>query len=205
MGTSTLELAAKLRSLAESQNGYFTAAQAVAIGYADSVHGYHIRNGDWERADRGIYRVHAHITSNYGELSCLSLWSRGKDGVPVGVFCLETALFLHGLLERVDPAVHMAVPPGFRRNGALPANLVVHKMRLSEDEVIEIHNVKATTIERTFNDLRESCANPKILKLLNLARPPTGSAGSRDDGRGMYGWVPGGRLSFEEMLERGED
>lgn len=202
MGTSTLELAAKLRSLAESQDGYFTAAQAVTIGYADSVHHYHIRNGDWERAARGIYRLSVRKTSNYAEFSCLSLWSRGKDGVPMGVFCRETALYLHGLAERSGEAIHMAVPADFRRNSEIPANLVLHKADLSEDEIVTFRGVRITTIERTSRDLGGECTKPKILDEANHVRRSKWL--DDEEGEGVYRrFVPS--ATFDEMLERGED
>lgn len=202
MGTSTLQLAEKLRSVAESHDGYFTAAQAVTAGYADSVHAYHVRNGDWERAGRGIYRLVAHKTSNYAKFSYLSLWSRGKDGVPMGVFCGETALFLHGLAERSGEAVHMAVPTDFRRNSDIPANLVLHKMDLSDDEIITVRGVRITTVERTGRDLGGVCIKPKILEAGDRVRHPDWLAG--DEGEVVYRrFVPS--ATFDEMLERGED
>jgi hypothetical protein len=57
MGTSSKELARKLLKLAQRQHGCFTAAQALEIGYADSVHLYHVKNGEWIRVFRGVYRL----------------------------------------------------------------------------------------------------------------------------------------------------
>lgn len=54
MGTSSKALAIKLRKLADRQHGCFTAAQAVEMGYADSVHLYHVNRGEWIRVSRGI-------------------------------------------------------------------------------------------------------------------------------------------------------
>ncbi|MCE5316966.1 MAG: type IV toxin-antitoxin system AbiEi family antitoxin domain-containing protein [Parachlamydia sp.] len=46
-----------LFEIAESQQGYFTYQQAIAAGYSDKNHMYHIKTGDWVKVIRGIYRL----------------------------------------------------------------------------------------------------------------------------------------------------
>ena len=76
MGTSSKELAQKLRKLAKRQHGCFTAAQAIETGYADSVHLYHVKNGEWIRVFRGIYRF-ADVPETFSA-RCMAalLWTR---------------------------------------------------------------------------------------------------------------------------------
>ena len=47
--------------IAQEQQGYFTTKQAIESGYADNTHPYHVRTGNWERIQRGIYRL-AHLS-----------------------------------------------------------------------------------------------------------------------------------------------
>lgn len=39
----------KLFTIAESQQGYFTARQAKIAGYKDDTHPYHVQSGNWMR------------------------------------------------------------------------------------------------------------------------------------------------------------
>jgi len=42
---------------AASQAGYFTAAQAIDIGYSYQAQKYHVDHGNWLRLDRGLFRI----------------------------------------------------------------------------------------------------------------------------------------------------
>lgn len=46
-----------LQSLAFGQAGYFTAAQAVDLGYGYQAQKYHVDNGNWLRIDRGLFQL----------------------------------------------------------------------------------------------------------------------------------------------------
>ena len=95
MGTSSKTIHKALLELSELQGGCFTAKQAVSIGYADSVHNYHVNNGDWIKEGRGIYRLAELPIQKRPELSVFALWSRGREDSPRGVYCMETALEIH--------------------------------------------------------------------------------------------------------------
>jgi hypothetical protein len=58
----TSERQKELYQLAESQGGYFTAKQAVGLGYTSNKRIYHVRAGNWIREHRGIYRPAFHAT-----------------------------------------------------------------------------------------------------------------------------------------------
>lgn len=107
--------------------GFFTAAQARAAGYADSVHGYHVDKGEWIKVQRGIYRLADAPLPAWPELVVFSLWSRDRDGIPQGVISHETARQVHGLDRRTEGPVHMTVPRAFRKNAETPEGLVLHK------------------------------------------------------------------------------
>ena len=182
MGTSTIELGKKLELLAEGQGGYFTAGQAMDVGYADSVHGYHVKNGDWVKVQRGIYRLAAVPEPPEGELIAWSLWSRGRDDRPDAVFSHETALALLGVVPLDLSVIHMTVPKSFRRNSDIPSKIVLHKEDLPMNAVQQIGCLLVTNVARTVKDVVETCTNPKILDILKELASPVPAMGLPDLG-----------------------
>jgi len=134
MGTSSKELALKLRKSAKKQHGCFTAAQAIEAGYADSVHLYHVRNGKWIRVFRGVYRFADAPETPAARCMAALLWTRDKNGKIQGVLAPETASTLRsGNLAPSQP-IQVLVPKGFRRSSDVPdgiqisiADKIIHK------------------------------------------------------------------------------
>lgn len=153
MGTSSIELARRLADLASRQAGCFTARQALAIGYADSVHKYHVVNGDWIKCRRGIYRLPDFPQDRLSELVPWLLWSCNRAGAPQGVYCRVTALWIHRQGPLPKGPWQMAVPTHFRRNAATPPQLELHKERLAPSEIEQHGPVRVTTLEKTLRDL----------------------------------------------------
>lgn len=145
-----------LFAIAESQNGYFTMAQALEAGFARSTHSYHVKEGNWFREHRGIYRLRQYPQSENGHLVLWALWSRDRHGVPQGVYSHTTALALRDLSDANPSKLHMTVPPGFRRNSEIPAVLVLHKSRLGPREVIRERGYAVTTVMRAILDSAET-------------------------------------------------
>lgn len=52
-----MSLKKSLLSVAATQEGYFTAQQAKNAGYTPYHHGYHVSVGNWEKVDRGVFRI----------------------------------------------------------------------------------------------------------------------------------------------------
>jgi hypothetical protein len=125
----------RLRAMAEQQAGFFTAAQATEAGYPDSLHVYHTREGHWEKVQRGIYRLAEFPKADWPELVVWSLWSRDRDGRPQIVYSHETADQIHGLRPRTAGPLHVTVPRSFRKNCAMPPELVFHKEDLPDDAI----------------------------------------------------------------------
>jgi hypothetical protein len=169
MGTSSKSIHKSLVEIAEMQGGCFTAKQAVSVGYADSVHNYHVNNGDWIKEGRGVYRLAELPKPDWPELVTWSLWSRGREDTPQGIYCMETALAIHGLVEKEDEIMHMAVPTSFRRNSEIPQQLKLYKEDVPSHEFEKRPGFLVTTLERTVRDIREKCTNPKILKIIDVA------------------------------------
>ena len=146
----------QLFAIAESQDGYFTMAQALEAGFARSTHSYHVKEGNWLREYRGIYRLRQYPQTENGHLVLWSLWSRDRHGEPQGVYSHTTALALRDLSDVNPSKLHMTVPLGFRRNSETPAVLVLHKSRLEPDEVIRERGYAVTTAMRAILDSASS-------------------------------------------------
>lgn len=125
MGTSSKELAKKLRTLAARQHECFTAAQAVETGYADSVHLYHVKNGKWIRVFRGVYRF-ADVPET-PEARCMAalLWTRDKNGKIQGFLPSETARALRSGSLSAEKPIRVVVPRGFRRSSDVPEGIEI--------------------------------------------------------------------------------
>lgn len=142
----------QLFAVAESQDGYFTMAQALEAGFARSTHSYHVKEGNWLREHRGIYRLRQYPQTENGQLVLWSLWSRDRSGKPQGVYSHTTALALRDLSDANPLKLHMTVPPGFRRNSETPAVLALHKSRLEPAEMIRECGYSVTTAMRAILD-----------------------------------------------------
>lgn len=145
----------QLFAFAESQDGYFTMAQALEAGFARSTHSYHVKVGNWLREHRGIYRLRQYPQTENGHLVLWSLWSRDRHGEPQGVYSHATALAIRDLSDANPSKLHMTVPPGFRRNSETPAVLVLHKARLGPHEVTRERGYSITTAMRAILDSAE--------------------------------------------------
>jgi len=111
-----------------------------------------VKEGNWLREHRGIYRLRQYPRSENGQLVLLSLWSRNRHCQPQGVYSHTTALSLRDLSDANPSKLHMTVPPGFRRNSEVPAVLELHKSRLEPHEVIRQRGYAITTAMRAILD-----------------------------------------------------
>lgn len=120
MGTSSKLLAKQLQELANRQHGCFTAAQAIAIGYADSVHLYHVKAERWIRVFRGVYRL-ANLPET-PETRCMAalFWTRDKNGQIQGVLAPETIKMLKNMALSSAKPIKILVPKHFRRSASVP-------------------------------------------------------------------------------------
>jgi predicted transcriptional regulator of viral defense system len=143
----------KLYMIAERQQGYFTAAQAVACGYPTSGHAYHLKAGTWRREHRGIYRLVRFPMSDDAQYVLWSLWSRNRQGVPQGVYSHQTALALFELSDLMPRRLHLTVPPDFRRSTPIPDILVLYRGHLAPEEYEERQGFRVTRPLKTVADL----------------------------------------------------
>jgi hypothetical protein len=144
---------AALFESAEGQQGYFTAKQAVDVGYQMGSQAHHVKSGNWVRVERGIYRLARFPQSNEEQLVVYHLWSRNRAGVPEGVYSHQTALSIHELSDANPSKLHLTVPPTFRRTAKTPKILVLHRASLDGKDVMQRHGFTVTRPLRAIADL----------------------------------------------------
>lgn len=140
----------RLFRLAGRQHGFFTAAQAVEIGYSHQAQKHHVDSGNWLRVERGIFRIPDWPAHHFDHLVRWTLWSGG-----VGVVSHASALAVQDLGE-VDPAVvHLSVPTRFRRSAA---GVCLHRPLPPEEHIEDRGGYRVTTPSRALAE----CAEAKI-------------------------------------------
>jgi predicted transcriptional regulator of viral defense system len=150
----TSNLAEKqLFKIAAEQQGYFTTSQAKDAGFQDATHPYHVKNGDWVREWRGIYRITRYPLAENGHYALWSLWSRNRQGVRQGVYSHQTALSLFDLSDIMPEKLHITVPNSFRRHSETPGILVIHRGNIAPQDFEEREGYCVTRPTRTIIDL----------------------------------------------------
>jgi predicted transcriptional regulator of viral defense system len=139
------DLRRKLFDLAARQGGYFTAAQAKDVGYSYQAQAHHVEAGNWERSDRGLFRLVEWVPDTHDDLARWTLWSKGR-----GVVSHDTAMGVHDFGGFESARVHLTVPPGFSmRDHAL----ALHFARLAEDDVVMHGGFRVTSVLRSIVDV----------------------------------------------------
>lgn len=141
----TLDLRRQLSELAFNQAGYFSAAQARAIGYSYQAQKYHADRGNWLRVDRGLFRLPGWPGAPEDTFARWTLWSDGR-----GVVSHDSALTVHELSDVNPRQVHLTVPPEFR---AQHDAVATHPGHLRDDDVLDRGAWRVTTVERTLADV----------------------------------------------------
>lgn len=142
-----------LYQIAESQQGIFTAMQATAAGFAGKSHAYHVKEGNWEKEQRGIYRLSHFPYEPESQYVVWYLWSCNRKGEPQGVYSHETALSIYELSDLNPAKLHMTVPTNFRRKLPIPDIIRLRKGDLKPDDWQQIGGYKVTTPTRTLHDV----------------------------------------------------
>jgi len=143
---------ARLYTVAESQQGLFTARQAVASGYDRRNHSYHLARGNWVHEARGIYRLSQFPRSPESDYVLWSLWSMGESTTPVGVLSHETAMLLHKLSDVLPAKIHLTVPRDFGLR-EVPEVLILHRSDLKPADTEARSGYRVTTVLRTLLDV----------------------------------------------------
>ncbi|HEY9868733.1 MAG TPA: type IV toxin-antitoxin system AbiEi family antitoxin domain-containing protein [Candidatus Obscuribacterales bacterium] len=147
----------ELYSLAQSQQGFFSASQARRLGYSRQLQAYHVKEGHWLRKGRGIFRLKYFPRLTHQEdFVVVYLWALNRDGEPEGVLSHGTALYLHNLSTYVPPVTDLTVPKHFRRHSDPPGRMVLHKRTLARSDWERVHGLPVTTPLKTIIDLLDT-------------------------------------------------
>jgi predicted transcriptional regulator of viral defense system len=146
MPTDRQDLRRRLAAVAAGQSGYFTAAQALSVGYSYQAQKFHADRGNWLRVDRGLFRLPEWPIGEYDNLVRWSLWSRDR-----AVISHETALAVHDLGDVNPAAVHLTVPASFRSRA--PADIRLHRAELPGRDIWLNEGFKITTPLRSLLDV----------------------------------------------------
>jgi predicted transcriptional regulator of viral defense system len=165
MAQSHREASRRLFEVADLQQGFFTAKQAKAAGFAENTHPYHVKAGNWIREYRGIYRLALFPAADRPDLVLWALWSRNRNEEVEGVYSHQTAIRLYDLSDLNPTKLHMTVPTNFRRNSDIPGILVLHYSDLPESDVQTAQGFKFTRPLRTILDLIEAgTVEPRFIR-----------------------------------------
>lgn len=156
-----------LHELASQQRGYFTAKQASSAGYSRQHVDYHVKAGNFERVQHGLYRLPEIPVSEHDDLIRLSLWSRGRDDEPQAVISHETALGVLELGELLPKKVHLTVPPTFRKPP--PRGVVLHRASIAKADIEEREGFRITSAIRTVRDAAVTVSQDQLEKIVQEA------------------------------------
>ncbi|MFN8035404.1 MAG: hypothetical protein U0V73_05675 [Acidimicrobiia bacterium] len=145
MPSDRQDLRRQLMALAATQSGYFTAAQALKLGYSYPAQKFHADRGNWLRVDRGIFRIPEWPVGQHEDLVRWSLWARSKAAVSH-----ETALAVHDLGVANPAVIDLTVPPRFR---ARADGVRLHFADLPQDDIEQREGFRITTPLRTILDV----------------------------------------------------
>lgn len=167
------DLRRRLTALAAEQSGYFTASQALSVGYSYQAQKFHRDRGNWLRVDRGLFRLPEWPVGEYDNLVRWSLWSRGR-----AVVSCDTALTVHTLGDANPAVVHLTVPANFRSR--TPAGVRLHRAALSDGDIWQYEGFRLTTPLRTLLDVAAGTLDlDQLTDAVHLACEST--PGTRDE------------------------
>jgi predicted transcriptional regulator of viral defense system len=143
-----------LMEFVRGQGGYFTAAQALSVGYTYRQQNYHKNRGNWTYIDHGLYRLRNYPESEHEDLIRWSFWSRNRQGEFQATVSHDTALAIHELGDVMPGKTHLTVPPGFRKKAT--GGCIFHTAHLDPHDIEHRQGFNATTPFRTLLDVADS-------------------------------------------------
>ena len=167
------EKSQQLFELAESQQGYFTSADAKGLGYDYPHQFFHVKRGNWIRVDRSIYRLKNFPAAPHEDLMRWWLWSRKK-----AVLSHETAAALYEIGDLLPSKIHLTVPPDFRKRPS--KSLMLHKAKLPESDIEKRDGLPVTNPLRTILDLARSHLDDERLEAVARDAILKGVAGGKE-------------------------
>lgn len=151
----------QLLNIASEQGGYFTAAQALSVGYTYRQQHFHRQRGNWLLIDRGLFRLRDYPSGRHEDLIRWAFWSRDRRGKIQAVVSHESALAFHDISDVMPGKLHLTVPKGFRKSP--PGACVLHYATLNNQDIENHEGFQVTTPLRTIKDVAESTLSPEHL------------------------------------------
>lgn len=158
----------RLLAIASEQGGYFTASQALSVGYTYRQQHFHRERGNWLLIDRGLFRLRDYPGNPHEDLIRWAFWSRDRKGKIQAVVSHESALAFHDLGDVMPGKLHLTVPNGFRKRA--PGACVLHYSDFADQDIERHEGFFVTTPLRTIKDAAESDLSPEhLIKALHDA------------------------------------
>jgi prepilin-type N-terminal cleavage/methylation domain-containing protein len=152
----TIERRSALLKIANSQYGYFTAKQAQSVNYSKFKFTYHVKNNNWLKIDRGLYRLPDFEDTFESLFARWALWSRNRNDQVQAAISHKSALAYYGIIgaDMVN-SVHLTVPKSFTKKNIPEKEVILHKNNLALSE-LEAHGpFMVTKLFRTLQDTKE--------------------------------------------------
>jgi predicted transcriptional regulator of viral defense system len=146
-----------LEGMALRQGGYFNRADALAHGVGDHLLYHYTRNGRFERALPGVYRMSRAPFSAHDGLLLGWVWSNYE-----GVISHESALQIYDLSDVMPSRIHLMVPLATRRS---PRLFVLHRSTLDDGDVQTYEGMPVTTPARSIVDAAAAGTGPDQIEL----------------------------------------
>lgn len=155
--------------LVAGQDGYFTAAQAVQVGYSYQAQKFHVDTGNWIRVDRALFRIPEWPAGADDGLARWTVWSGGA-----AVISHLSALVWHDIGDANPARVHLSVPRGFRKSD--PA-VVLHRGMPPAEDVLEHGSFRVTSairavVESAASSVDQSLIDSAVADLLVAGSSP---------------------------------
>lgn len=153
-----------IQEIAEGQQGYFTAIQAVAAGVPSAHLPDMVRRGIAERVSRGVYRLSTYPRGANAQYLEASLWPAGHGDDMRGVISHESALAFYELSDVSPAKVHITIPKHMRIRRVVPAYLRIHQADLDPAEIEWHEGLPVTTAARAIRDCHAAHVGPALIR-----------------------------------------
>jgi len=128
----------KLNDFVNKNNGYLISAYAIEEGFSRQYISYYARKNNLERVAEGIY-ITEDTWPDYLYISQL----RNEEVV----FSFETALYLHGLMDREPTFTSVSVKYGYNAMHLKKKGFKIHT------SIADIYNIGIETVETQFRNV----------------------------------------------------
>lgn len=128
----------KMKDLLKENNGYMFTAQVEKAGISRTYLSKFVRENNLEKVAKGIY-----VSQDTWEDELYILQIRN----PKIIYSGETALYLHGLIDREYSDICITVPPRFNQTRLRSRGVIVHQ------EKLEIYQLGIVEIETNYGNV----------------------------------------------------